>query len=377
MSAATSFTLPRSEFDALFDALRAQGHDVVGPTLRDGAIVYDRVHCAADLPAGWRDEQSPGRYALKRRDDEALFGYAVPAQAWKQFLHPASITLWRARRDGSGFTLEPAEPPPPPLALLGVRPCELAALAVHDRVLAAPERPDPTYVARRGAAFVVAVDCGTPAATCFCASLGTGPQARGGYDLLLTELLDADGHRFLVTCGAERGERLAEALPRRPVSAADRAAAAAVHERARHDVRRSLEVEGLRELLYERYEDPHWDAVGRRCLTCGNCTLVCPTCFCTTVEDGTSLDGAQAERRRRWDSCFNLDFSYIHGGSVRTSPGARYRQWLTHKLGTWHAQFGSSGCVGCGRCLTWCPVGIDLTEEVRALRRREAQGGEP
>ncbi len=376
MPAASPFTLPRSEFDTLFDALLDHGYDAVGPTLRDGAIVYDHVRRAADLPAGWTDDQSPGRYAVKRRGDEALFGYAASPQAWKKFLHPSTVTLWKARRSGSGFTLEPAEPPPPPLALVGVRPCDVRALALHDRVLSGSEHADPIYVARRATAFVVAVDCTAPGGTCFCASMGTGPHAQDGYDLLLTELLDGDGHRFLVTCGSERGAQLAEALPHRPVTEADRLAASAALERAAQSMGRSLDTEGLRELLYRRYEDAHWDDVGRRCLACGNCTLACPTCFCTTALDRTAVDGEQAQRIRHWDSCFNLDFSYIHGGSVRTSPGARYRQWMTHKLATWHDQFGSSGCVGCGRCITWCPVGIDLTEEARALRRREAQGGE-
>jgi Fe-S oxidoreductase len=105
--------------------------------------------------------------------------------------------------------------------------------------------------------------------------------------------------------------------------------------------------------------------------------MVCPTCFCATVEDATDLTGSATERRRVWDSCFSQEFSYIHGGSVRTSAGARYRQWITHKLATWHEQFGVSGCVGCGRCITWCPVGIDITAEARAVRQGDAQGSRP
>jgi Fe-S-cluster-containing hydrogenase component 2 len=119
--------------------------------------------------------------------------------------------------------------------------------------------------------------------------------------------------------------------------------------------------------LQAALEHPRWDDVARRCLTCGNCTMVCPTCFCTQVTDTTDLTGDHAERWRRWDSCFTLEYSHVHGGSVRTSTRSRYRQWLTHKLSTWHDQFGTTGCVGCGRCIAWCPVGIDLTEEVRAL----------
>jgi sulfhydrogenase subunit beta (sulfur reductase) len=130
---------------------------------------------------------------------------------------------------------------------------------------------------------------------------------------------------------------------------------------------RYLETEGLASLLKSSPDHPRWDDVARRCLNCANCTLVCPTCFCTTVEDTTDLSGQHAERWRLWDSCFTLGFSYIHGGSVRSSAKSRYRQWLTHKLSNWHDQFDTPGCVGCGRCISWCPAGIDLTEEARAL----------
>jgi ferredoxin len=95
--------------------------------------------------------------------------------------------------------------------------------------------------------------------------------------------------------------------------------------------------------------------------------MVCPTCFCTTPEDITDVTGEHAERWERWASCFELDFSYLHGGSVRQSGVGRYRHWITHKLSTWYDQFGHSGCVGCGRCIAWCPVGIDITEEAARL----------
>ena len=135
---------------------------------------------------------------------------------------------------------------------------------------------------------------------------------------------------------------------------------------------RSLQTSGLKELLYRNSESPRWDAVAQRCLSCANCTLVCPTCFCSTIEDLTDLAGQEAERIRKWDSCFTTDFSYIHGGSVRATPRSKYRQWMMHKLAYWLDQFGTSGCVGCGRCITWCPVGIDITEEARVIRESEA-----
>ncbi|MBV8527642.1 MAG: 4Fe-4S dicluster domain-containing protein, partial [Candidatus Dormibacteraeota bacterium] len=114
----------------------------------------------------------------------------------------------------------------------------------------------------------------------------------------------------------------------------------------------------------------------QRCLACGNCTMQCPTCFCSDLVDEPDVVAGDA-RVRRWASCFEQDYSHIHGGSVRTSTRARYRQWLTHKLGTWWEQFGTSGCVGCGRCIAWCPVGIDITDEVRALREQPAAAPVP
>jgi ferredoxin len=360
--------IDREGLDALFDRLRGGGYELVGPTVRDGTIAYAPLGSTADLPEGWTEEQDGGSYRLVRRGDRALFGYALGPHAWKAWLYPAERRLWSARRTEEGLEIHPEERPEPRLALIGVRGCELAAMRVQDRVLLEGAFADPAYRARRSEAFVVAVQCGEPGGTCFCASMGTGPGVEDGFDLALTELPEPGGSRFTVSAGSPRGEAVLERLPRREASPEDEAAAAAVVSGAARRMGRAVDADGLPELLASALEHPRWEAVAERCLTCGNCTMVCPTCFCSTIEDTTDLTGRTAERWRRWDSCFHTDFSYIHGGSVRPSPSSRYRQWLTHKLGTWFEQFGSSGCVGCGRCITWCPVGIDLTEEVAALR---------
>ncbi len=363
--------------DVLLGALRERGHTLLGPTVREGAIVLDEIGGASDLPAGWTDEQDGGRYRLRRRDDGALFGYAVGPHAWKRWLHPPAVVRWRARRDARGFVAEPDTAPPPRYAFVGVRPCELAAILVQDRVFLGGPFVDPAYRSRREFAFLLAVSCGSPAGTCFCTSMGTGPKAGPGFDLALTEVIGGGRHDLVVEVGTERGAEVAGAVPHRPAESADLYAARAVLAAAEGNMGRSLDTEGLKDALYRHYEDPRWDEVAKRCLACANCTMVCPTCFCATVEDETDLVGAATERRRIWDSCFSQEFSYVHGGSVRTSGGARYRQWITHKLATWHDQFGVSGCVGCGRCITWCPVGIDITEEARAVRQGEAQGSRP
>jgi sulfhydrogenase subunit beta (sulfur reductase) len=371
-----SLVVAANELDALLDALRGQGYTLIGPTVRDAAIVLDEIESAADLPIGWTDEQDAGRYRLRRRGDEAFFGYGPGPHSWKRYLHPPTLVRWRARRTKTGFTAEAETPAPRRLAFIGVRACELSAILVQDRVFTGQPFADPAYRDRRQAAFILAVHCGSPAGTCFCASMGTGPRAPSGFDLALTEVQEG-GHRFVLEVGSAPGAELAAMVPHRPPEPADLAAAAAVVEAATARMGRSLERDGLQELLYRRYEDPRWDEIARRCLGCADCTMVCPTCFCATVEDASDLQGSLTERRRVWDSCFSQEFSYIHGGSVRSSAGARYRQWLTHKLATWLDQFGVVGCVGCGRCITWCPVGIDITAEARALRQGEAQGGRP
>jgi sulfhydrogenase subunit beta (sulfur reductase) len=365
----------------LYQALVAEGYRVIGPTVQDGAIVLRELSCAAELPFGWGVRLEPGGYQLRRRDDTAAFGHSAGPQSWKRFLHPPRERLWSAARtDGGRFELsdEGDDGEPPRYAFLGVRPCDLRAIAIQDRVLA---QPGSRYAARRARLLIIAVNCTEPGETCFCASMGTGPGADEGYDLALTEMLDEHGHRFLAEAGSQRGADVLDRVPSEPADQGTVRGARSAVEAAADRMGRQMETGDLRELMAGSHQAARWDDVAARCLTCGNCTMACPTCFCTTTEDTTDLTGDHAERWERWDSCFDLDFSYLHGGGVRKSAKSRYRQWLTHKLGTWHDQFGSSGCVGCGRCIVWCPVGIDLTEEVKALRaerdQRDAPGEEP
>ncbi|MGO9321547.1 MAG: 4Fe-4S dicluster domain-containing protein [Solirubrobacteraceae bacterium] len=364
------YTVQRDALDELFAALHRRGYTVVGPTVRDRAIVYEEIGSCADLPVGWTDEQEGGHYRLRRRDDEALFGYNVGPHSWKRYQLPPEVRLWRARRDADGGLTEVAQEPAqaPRYAFLGARSCELHAMGILDRVLLGGAHPDPADRARREDVFIVAVQCAQAGSTCFCSSMGTGPTAEGGFDIALTEVLDGSRHYFVLDVGSERGAQVLGELPHANAAAVEQDAASAAHARAAAQMGRELDVTDIRELLYRNYENPRWDEVAERCLACGNCTMVCPTCFCTSVEDVTDLAGEHVERNQRWDSCFTVDYSHIHGGAVRASTRSRYRQWMTHKLATWIDQFGSSGCVGCGRCITWCPVGIDITEEARAIR---------
>ncbi|RPI80154.1 MAG: sulfite reductase subunit A [Planctomycetaceae bacterium] len=357
--------LELSGLQSLIELLRSQGYQVIGPTLDQGAIVYAEIRSAEDLPRGWTDQQQPGVYRLERRDDEAYFGYVVGPHSWKRFLFPPVSTLAVADQTAEGWQMGGSPEPTPKYAFLGVRACELAAMRVQDRVFIHGAYVDPIYQARREQALIVAVNCTQAAPTCFCTSMQTGPECQSGFDLALTETSTG----FTVAIGSPRGQALAEQLALRVAADEERATARKARARAVEQITRRLDTTGIRDLLLNNLNHPQWADVANRCLSCTNCTMVCPTCFCSSVSEVADLQGTHVERERRWDSCFNLDFSYMNGGVVRNDVRSRYRQWLTHKLASWVDQFGTSGCVGCGRCITWCPVGIDLTAEVAELRK--------
>ena len=363
----------QSGIGRLIEALTERGHRVIGPVVRNQALVYDEIEGVEDLPKGWTDLQEPGRYRLERRGDEKLFGYVVGPSSWKQYLNPPEEVLWSGTIGPDGFQTDPP-PEPPSYAFFGVRPCELAALAILDNVYTTTDGV-PTfggYASTRAKAFIVAVNCSDPGGNCFCVSMDTGPTAKAGYDISITEVAHSGNMRYLLSSGSDDGAEVLAGLGGLDEASPDEIEAGdAVLARAAEMMGRELDTNDLPDLLKGNVLNPRWASVADRCLACANCTMVCPTCFCNTVDDNLSLDGTHATRTRKWDSCFTLGFSYMHGQPMREAVSSRYRQWITHKLSSWVDQFGEMGCVGCGRCITWCPVGIDITQEAAAIRRRD------
>jgi ferredoxin len=401
-----AWILPKSRLDDLLGLLQKEGFEVIGPRLEQQAIVYGPIQSTRELPIGWTDLQSPGSYRLQKRQDDAFFGYAVGPHSWKKYLFPPTLTLWHARRTAEGFEVKDAQPEDPPRALLGVRACELHAIAVQDRVFVdrSGQFTDPYYAKARERLFLIAVECEHPGGTCFCGSMGTGPEiseqgriannfksrppapATSGrqslplakepaappsihFDLALTEL----DQNFVVRAGSDAGRTLIGRLGLTSAKLPEVEEGQRRVQAAAAKMGRALDVTSIHDLLHRNQEHPRWSDVATRCLSCTNCTLVCPTCFCSSVEDVTDLTLENAERVRRWDSCFNPEFGQVHGGNFRASIRGRYRQWLTHKFASWFDQFDVSGCVGCGRCITWCPVGIDVTEEISAIRAADGK----
>ena len=366
----TLFHLPhQGGLDSLILVLKELGFTVIGPRVEDGILTLGPIQGASDLPRNIKDSQEKGYYHLGASSEQGFFHYNLGPKSWKSYLFPAERILWTM---GPG---ERAKAPPPdrekiaPYAFLGVRACELAALRIQDQILSGEGR-DPYYTEHRGKALIIGVHCQTAAATCFCPSMGTGPHfVSRDYDLLLTEFPDA----FLIQSGSLRGDEILTKLSVSPAPSDGEEKIQGQLAATREQIVRAIPQENIKEDIYRFLDSTYWQTIGQRCLACANCTMVCPTCFCSTVIDQKNLtlakDQEEASRTQTWDSCFHLDFTLMHGRGVRESIGSRYRQWLSHKLATWVDQFGMSGCVGCGRCITWCPVGIDLTEEIAHLRQ--------
>ncbi|HEY5983774.1 MAG TPA: 4Fe-4S dicluster domain-containing protein [Anaerolineales bacterium] len=355
-------------FQLLLDRLAQEGYVVLGPQVKDTTIVYDELSKMEQLPKGYATVQSPGKFRLVADNNGRYFDFIPGAASWKKFLFPPRLNLFTLRKNGKGWQAVEAQQAEKPLAFVGVRSCELAAIQSQDKIFLREDFVDPYYHARRDQVFIVAINCLHPAGTCFCATMGTGPRAETGFDLCLTEL---DDH-MLINVGSALGRDMMMEIPSEPASAflvgtGDRAL-----QQASAEARCDIDPATCAEEILANLDSPHWDEVSKRCLSCGNCTLACPTCFCWDATDATNLGGTETSRERVWDSCFNPSYSYQAGGNTRPNIRSRYRQWLSHKFGSWKEQFGTLGCVGCGRCITWCPAGIDTRVEVATLQKEAA-----
>lgn len=361
------FFLPHEKLQHLIHILQDEGYCCIGPQVQNGAIVYEELHDSSLLPWGVSHQQEPGSYRLEKIESNRAFYWANGPQAIKPLLFKSQETVWRVSRNSKGeLTFEPGVVNEKPLAILGARACDLAAMGIQDKVFITSKHENASYRKRRESLFVIAINCSFSSSNCFCVSAQTGPKVSDSFDILLTELDSG----FVAQGGNERGLKILSQLNLRKAREEEIKDADKESIKAAQMQTKKIPFDNqiaLRDLLFANLNHPRWDEVADRCLSCGNCTSVCPTCFCHSESDTPSLDGQTSEHVREWDSCFTEGHSYLAGKPLRDTTKKRYRQWLTHKVGSWFDQFGTSGCVGCGRCVTWCPVGIDITEELAAI----------
>jgi formate hydrogenlyase subunit 6/NADH:ubiquinone oxidoreductase subunit I len=373
----TKVSLQKSELEDLLEIVRQMGYEIVGTKVKDRTVILAPIQSTSELPKGYQSHQEPGKYSLVQNGDQNYFDVASGPHAWKRYFFPPKSELMQFHKgeDGKPWSIKEGLEGHPRYAMLGVRPCDLAAIEIQDKVFIREDWCDPIYCERRSNSLLIAVNCMEPCDTCFCVSMGTGPEAKAGFDLCLTELENS----FLVEIGSEAGRMVLnhESITWQPASAFMLRTAQNGLAAAREKMGRELpDPESLQTQLLENLTHPRWEEVAERCMSCTSCTQVCPTCFCWNAYDESTLSGDTVVRRREWDSCFNPDYSYVFGGNTRPSTYSRYRQWLTHKWASWYDQYGTSGCVGCGRCITWCPAGIDHIEEITAIRGGSLRKGE-
>jgi sulfhydrogenase subunit beta (sulfur reductase) len=359
------YVMGKDQLDVLFDKVQALGYEVIAPKIEEGVLRLGSLDSNKELAKNVLAVQSPGKYHTESSD--LMFSFTHGPDSPKWFLYPSKRKLWKMTTEDGSFELKEAGCESEKVAFFGIKPCDLASIEVFDRTLMKGEYVDEHYMNMRDKLAVIVANCIEPSGTCFCHSMGTGPKAKGGFDLSLTELSDG----FLVESGSKLGDEMLSGVDIRPAKQEDVNEADSKLKGAEDKMGRTLDVTNLKEKLYSNLESPAFREIAKRCLGCANCTNECPTCFCTMYQDVPSLDGKSSERSVAWDSCFTYQFAQVAGGHFRSELWARYRQWMVHKFAYWLDQFGVFGCIGCGRCITWCPVGIDVTESVREVQEVE------
>ena len=353
----------------LLDNILNEGYCCIGPQVRDDAIIYDTLTSVEQLPYNMSDTQAPGSYSLEKTKSKKYFDWANGPQAIKPLLFAPVEKLWQSTQAADGsISFKTSEVDITPTAIFAARACDIAAMKIQDQHFLQQQFVDPYYRARRDNLLIIAVNCSSPADTCFCHSTGDGPFINNGADIELTEL----EFGFLIHAETDQGKKLLQGLELQHQTDAQRAESNSIQQNASKQ-KRQLPALDIQTGLLNELKNDNWHTIAARCLSCGNCTAVCPTCFCHRENELPSLDAKSSEHTREWDSCFSQGHSYIHSITIRSETSQRYRQWLTHKFASWHEQYGRSGCVGCGRCISWCPVGIDVIESVYAIleRRRD------
>jgi len=340
----------------LIEVLKAYGYVTYGYKVSRGAVIFDELRNLEDMPLKYRDVQGPGSYRLIEGNG-VRHSFASP----KEVIHPARQELFNVDSNG-GVSYPPIESKK--IALVGIKSCDLASIKVMDRILS----NDDSYNARRKEALTIVEECINPGDTCFCGSLGTGPYVSEDFDLAYARI---DDDHVLFKYGSRVGLNLVKRLGLKPASEELVNTYSSLMSEAKEKTSPlKFGLSDIENSMLKSMSDVDlWKKLSEKCVGCANCNLVCPTCFCTEFLDDLKLDNS-ASRVRFWVGCLSYVYGLVAGTHFRPELYMRYRHFVLHKFLFYRKQIGLVGCVGCGRCITWCPVGIDLRKTVSEVVRR-------
>jgi sulfhydrogenase subunit beta (sulfur reductase) len=318
-------------------------YEVFAPVKRDRLVVFDQIHS--------------GR--------EAFLTFTATVMSPKEILLPQSETLFTYSSTDSAADLEVPSGREKPRLIFGIHPCDVKSLVFLDRIFNEEEYKDVYYLERRKGMVVVSMGCIKPRLTCFCTSVGGGPFSTEGSDLQLVDI----GDEYVVQVLSDKGEKLLGKARLEDAGEDKVSLMRRVAEDAEASMAPKLNIDGLKEKLDKMFDDPIWDVLTEKCLSCGVCTYLCPTCYCFDIVDEARVSGG--ERIRLWDSCqFPLFTLQASGENPRPTSKERYRQRIMHKFSYLIDNCGRIGCVGCGRCVTECPVNLDIRQIITAISNR-------
>ncbi len=342
----TAYTLTKEAFAEFFQALASLGKVFAPVRVSEQSFAFKQVY-------------SPAEIAF-----EALRTILPP----KKFFYPQEETLFKYN-DGD---FDDCLPKPDFQVIFGVHPCDLAGLGIMDTIyLEAPA--DTHYAIRRENTLIVGLSC-MPDKHCFCQSMGTDCPSKG-YDIFLTDTGDRYFIEFQSTKGLEFLRKIKALL--KEAESQDRTDYKEFWNKRAESFSIGFSPDNLHSLMDMEWDNKVWDELGERCLSCGNCTPVCPTCYCFDLVDIASLNGKEGERKRQWDSCQFVGFAKVAGDyNFRPTPVDRLKFWYRHKLHGFDDPYGFKTCVGCGRCTVSCPAGIDdIVAVVRTLQEKKDENG--
>lgn len=304
-------------------------------------------------------------FAPLSQDTEPFFAYLNSRNAPKQVFFPHTEKLMKYTRTPKGMVFSEEESKADKAVLFGVRPCDAQSFALLDMLFDQEKYRDPYYVAKRNNTTVITLTCVQPPyATCFCTSVDGEPLSGGGADILLTEI-DAN---YLAEFITAKGEKLLKYFGDLKTDEADDSRKMEISEKAKQAIKSKIPAHEIKPLLDSNFEHPFWATIHSKCLACGTCTYLCPTCHCFDISDEAT--GSDGVRIRSWDSCmFPLFTKETSGHNPRTSQKERWRQRIMHKFKYYVDNFNAIACVGCGRCVRSCPVNLDIRKVVEDISK--------